>query len=278
MKLPLRPPRENEWPICRMLLPETFANAASRNYLLSVRDEAPRIVAAASYLQAPDSITNLRMHVVPGFRRQGVGSQIVEYLAENGALSLGGIVEIDKEPAAEAFCKRNRFERVESLTTVEADMSEMRDYTGRLRTRFQLPVGAMVIPLSEAPVDQVASLHAQHVAQEGELNQWRGLVAHTPEMNISPVVMLDGRVAGILLGKVEGATAVVHTRVVAPGYHGSWVNVMLLAEALDIGWAHGARRARFSYTDANQDTQKLAKRFRAEVTSVVARFVRDVRL
>ena len=65
-------------------------------------------------------------------------------------------------------------------------------------------------------------------------------------MNISPVVMIDGHVAGILLGKLEGGTAVVHTRVVAPGYHGSWVNVILLAAALDIGWANGARRARFS--------------------------------
>lgn len=275
MKLCLRPPRENEWPICRMLLPETFANIASRTYLLGVRDEAPRIAAAASYRQGPDSITNLRMHVVPPFRRQGVGSQIVEYLADNGTRSISGIVEIEKEPAAEAFCKRNRFERVESLTTVEADMSEMRDYTARLCARFELPAGAQVVPLSEAPVDQVAGLHAQHVAQEGELNQWRGLVAHTPEMNISPVVMMDGRVAGILLGKLEGTTAVVHTRVVAPGYHGSWVNVMLLAEALDIGWAHGARRARFSYTDSNQDTQKLAKRFRAEITGVIARFVRS---
>jgi GNAT superfamily N-acetyltransferase len=275
MKLCLRPPRENEWPICRMLLPETFANPTSRSYLLGVRDEAPRIVAAASYRPAPESLTNLRMHVVPAFRRQGVGSQIVEYLAVNGARSISGIAELDKELAAEAFCSRNRFERVESLTTVEAAMSEMRDYTSRLRARFELPAGAQIVPLSEAPVDQVAALHAQHVAQEGELNQWRGLVAHTPEMNISPVVMIDGCVAGILLGKLEGATAVVHTRVVAPGYHGSWVNVMLLAEALDIGWAHGARRARFSYTDSNQDTQKLAKRFRAEITSVIVRFVRQ---
>jgi GNAT superfamily N-acetyltransferase len=261
-----------------MLLPETFANAASRTYLLGVRDEAPRIVAAASYREAPGSITNLRMHVVPAFRRQGVGSQIVEHLAENAGHSISGTVEMEKEPAAEAFCKRNRFQRVESLTTVEAAMSEMRDYTGRLRARFELPSGAQVVPLSEAPVDQVAALHAQHVAQEGELNQWRGLVAHTPEMNISPVVMIDGRVAGILLGKLEGTTAVVHTRVVAPAYHGSWVNVMLLAEALDIGWTHSARRARFSYTDSNQDTQKLAKRFRAEITSVIARFVREARL
>ncbi len=257
-----------------MLLPETFADASYRAYLLCVRDEAPRIVAAASFRPGPEAITHLRLHVIPSFRRRGVGSQIVDELARTRAASMEGIVEVTKEPAAVAFCARNRFERVEALTTVEADMSQMRYYMSRLRDRIAPSRRARTIPLSQAPVDQVANLHAEYVAREGELNRWRGLVAHTSQMDISPVVIIDGRVAGILLGSLEGATAVVRSRVVAPGYHGSWVNAMLLAEALDIGWAAGARRARFSYPDSNRDTEKLARRFRAEVTSVVARFVR----
>ncbi|HLK19915.1 MAG TPA: GNAT family N-acetyltransferase [Bryobacteraceae bacterium] len=276
MKFDLRPPRDNEWAVCRMLLPETFHNAAARNYLIGIRDEAPRIVSAAAYRQTPDAITHLRIHVVPAFRRQGVGSRIVERLAREGVGSMSGVAEM--ETAAKTFCERNGFDLKESLTTVEAEMAEMKEFTGRLRARLQLPPGARVIPLEQAPVDQVASLHAQHVAQEGELNQWRGLLAQSPEMNISPVAMLDGQVAGILLGKVEGDTAVVETRVVAPGRYGSWVNATLLAEALAIGWAHGARRARFSYTDSNHDTQKLARRLGAKITSVVARFVREPRL
>jgi GNAT superfamily N-acetyltransferase len=274
MKLCLRPPHEDEWRICRMLLPETFADAASRAYLIGIGDEAPRIVAAASFKPSPESITHLRVHVVPSFRRCGVGSQIVEHVAGTGPRSIGGIVELTKEPGAVEFCQRNHFERVESLTTVEADMAEMRDHMRRLRGRIAMPPGARTIPLSQAPVDQVARLHSDYVAQEGELNQWRGLVAHSPEMEISPVVMIDGCVAGILLGKIEGPTAVVRTRVVAPGYHGGWVNALLLAEALDIGWAAGARRARFSYNHSNRDTEKLAIRFKAEITSVVARYTR----
>ncbi len=275
MKLCIRPPQQDsDWRICRMLLPETFADVSSSTYLLCVRDEAPRVVAAAAFRSGPAGVTHLRLHVVPKFRRCGVGSQIIEHVSQSAACTLEGIVDVTKEPAAVGFCERNHFERVESYTTVEADMAEMRDYLGRLRARMTPPPGARVIPLSAAPVDQVAQLHARYVAQESELNRWRALVAHTPKMDISPVVMIDDRVAGILLGELEGATAVVRSRVVVPGYHGSWVNVMLLAEALDIGWAGGGRRARFSYTDSNRDTQKLATRFRAEVTSVVARFAR----
>jgi GNAT superfamily N-acetyltransferase len=276
MKLCLRPPEQDaEWRICRMLLPETFAGVSSRTYLLGLRDESPRIVAAASFCRGPEEITHLRLHVVPPFRRSRVGSQVIEHVALLGARSIGGVSETIKESAAVPFCERNGFERVEALTTVEADMAEMRNYTGRLRDRVIPARGARTIPLSEAPADQVASLHAEHVAQGGQLNQWRGLVAHTPQMAISPVVMIDGRVAGILLGDLDGTTAVVRTRVVAPGYHGGWVNVMLLAAALDIGWAAGARRARFSYTDSNSDTRKLALRFKAEITSVVVRFTRE---
>jgi GNAT superfamily N-acetyltransferase len=276
MKLLLRPPCENEWRICRMLLPETFADSASRTYLIGIRDQAPRIVAAASFRRGPESITHLRVHVVPSFRRCGVGSQIIEQVASGGARSIGGTVEVTREPGAVEFCERNHFERVESLTTVEADMAEMRDHMRRLRGRIAMPSGARTIPLSEAPVDQVARLHSEYVAQEGELNQWRGLVAHSPDMEISPVVMIDDRVAGILLGKIEGSTAVVRSRVVTPGYHGSWVNALLLAEALDIGWAAGARRARFSYNNSNRDTEKLASRFKAAITSVVARYTRTI--
>lgn len=276
MKLCIRSPeQEAEWRICRMLLPEAFANVSARTFLLGLRDESPRTVAAASFRSGTEEITHLRLHVVPPFRRCGVGSQVIEHLAGMGVRSMGGIVEVTKEPAAVEFCERNGFKRVEVLTTVEGDMAEMRDFMGRLRDRVAPSRGARTIPLSEAPVDQVANLHALYVAQQGELNQWRGLVAQSPQMAISPVVTIDGRVAGILLGELDGSTAVVRSRVVAPGYQGSWVNVLLLSAALDIGWAAGARRARFSYTDSNSDTQKLAARFKAEVTGVVARFARE---
>jgi GNAT superfamily N-acetyltransferase len=259
-----------------MLPPETFADVSSRTYLLGVGNEAPHIVAAASFRQRPDEVTHLRMHVVPSFRRRGLGSQIVEYIARNGSSCIGGAVDVIIESGAVAFCEQNHFDRVDALTTVEGDIAEMREYMHRLRSRIVPPRGASTIPLSAAPLDQVAHLHAQYVAQEGELNQWRGLVAYTSQMDLSPVVMIDGRVVGILLWVLEGATAVVRSRVVTPGYYGTWVNATLLAEGLDVSWAAGARRARFSYTDSNRDTQKLAIRFKAETTNVVALFRRRV--
>jgi GNAT superfamily N-acetyltransferase len=276
MKLLVRPPRDGEWGICRMLLPETFADAYTREYLLSVRDEAPHIVAAASFRPETKAITRLRMHVVTCFRHRGVGSGMIEHLVRSGASAIEGTVEVTKERGAEQFCERNRFERVDALTTVEAEIAGMREYMRRLRGRISPPPGGCAIPLRAAPMDQVARLHAQYVAHEGEPNAWRALVADTPGIHQSTVVMVDGQVVGILLWELEGLTAVVRSRVVAPVHQGAWVNAMLLAEGLDGAWDSGARRVRFSYTDSNRDTQKLATRFQAGVVSVVARFSRRV--
>ena len=274
MKVIVRPPREGEWRICRMLLPETFADVSTREYLIAVRDEAPHTVAAASFRRGTNAITHLRLHVVPAFRRRGVGSQIIESLAHEGARTIEGAVEVTREANAVAFCERNHFERIDGLTTVEAEIAEMREYMHRLRGRIPPPPDATVIPLSAAPMDQVARLHSRHVAHEDELNPWRARLAELPGIDQSPVAMIGGRVAGILLWGLEGTTAVVRTRVVEPLYQGGWVNLTLLAEGLDGAWNSGARRVRFSYSDTNRDTQKLAARFRAQVVSVVTRYSR----
>jgi GNAT superfamily N-acetyltransferase len=276
MKLNLRPPRAEEWPICRMLLPETFSDVGSRQYLLCMTEEAPQVVAAASFRQVGDEITHLRLHVVARFRRLGVASHIVECLAGSGARSIEGICEILREPTARAFCERNGFERAEGLTTVKADIAEMRDYIRRLRSRTVLPANVRLVPLSNASFEDVLRLHALYVAHQSDLDPWRPPLLKTPAMARSPVLVVNGVVAGALLWEPEGSLAIVRSRVVAPEYRGGWISAMLLGEALDVGWNNGARQAQFSYADSVHDTQKLAVRLKAEVVSVLVRSKRSI--
>lgn len=258
-----------------MLLPETFANAAGCSYLLGILDH--QAVAAAAFHRAPESITQLRIHVIPPFRRQGIGSQLLQYACAAATGPAGGISEISREPAAEPFCEKNGFRRVELVTTVEAPIQGLREHMTRLRRRLLSDPSRRVewVPLSAAPAAEVARLHAEHIAHGRELNPLRAMVAGTPGLDSSPVAMIHGKVAGILLWEIQGSTAVVSSRVVAPGHHGTWVNAILLAAGLDEVWSRGARRARFSYLDTNRDTRKLAERMQAEVVSVSARFERD---
>jgi len=274
MNLSLRAPQPGEWPICRMLLPETFADASRREYLLCLNDESPRIAGAASFVRLENALTQLRLHVVPPLRRRGIASWIVSQLAA-GVRSLQGVSEITAQPAVPPFCERNLFRRTDALTTVEGEIAEMRSFLQGLRARIPTSLDLSVIPLSAAPAAEVAQLHAQYVAHQSNLDPWRALLAATPGMAVSPVVMQDRHAVGILLGEIEGEIAVVRSRVAAPGPHARWVNLLLLSHALDIAWSAGAHRARFTYTDTNHDTQKLAARFRAEVKSVLVEYTRE---
>lgn len=277
MKLHLRVPYHDEWQLCRMLLPETFADAALREYLLCLRNEEPRLVAAVSFHKDGAAAKKLRIHVVPGFRRRGIGSQIVASLLGGELRSLEGIVDTVKEPGAASFCERNGFRRVEQMFTVEGDVAEMQNYLHRLRARIQMPPRARLVRLPDAPFEKIARLHAEEVAHS-ELNPWRALLGQMQGMALSPVVMMDDEVAGFLLLQIEGATVAVHSRVIAPAYRGGWVLVVALSDALDVSWEAGCRVARFSYLDSNRDTERLAQRFHARTVSVVTHFRRDAEM
>jgi GNAT superfamily N-acetyltransferase len=274
MKLHLRPPYDEEWQLCRMLLPETVADAGSRDYLLCLRDEEPRLVAAASFRRDGDEAKKLRIHVVQGFRRCGVGSHLITSLLASGLRALDGTADSLKEPGTASFCERNGFRRVEQLFTVEAEVAQMREYLHRLRARIEMPAHARLIRLPDAPFEAVARLHAEEVAHS-ELNPWRAILGQAQGAALSPVVMVGGEVAGFLLLGVEGETVTVHSRVIAPAWRGGWVLVVTLSEAVNASWEAGCRRARFSYLDSNRDTVRLAKRFHARTVSVMEHFRRE---
>jgi GNAT superfamily N-acetyltransferase len=262
--LELRAPRDTEWPILRMLLPETFAEGGRREYRLALRPESPRVVGAVSFYKMDNAIAGLRVHAVARFRRQGVGSWMVQSLVA-GVKSIEGLVDLRKDGGAGEFAQRNGFARVQAVTTVETEIVPIREYLRTLRERIPLPAGAQVLPLSEAPFAEVAALHADHVAWFGSLNSWRGLLADAKKLESSPVVMVDGRVAGMMLGWLEGTTVVVDSLAVATEQRGGRVMLLLLAVGLDIAWRRGARRTRFSYTERNDFTRRLGERFGAEL-------------
>lgn len=291
----IRAPLEHEWPICRMLLPGTPAGDPGRQFLLCAREDrpqdtgqdapevksgdrpagTPRVIAAASFRESPQAVAELRMHVIPAFRRRGVGREMVAYLAREGARSISGFVEETRERGAVAFCEVLGFNRVETLTTVEAEMAQMREYLRKLCARRPAVARIIqIVPLAQAPAAQVAELHARYVAHQQDSGLWRAQLTGAGDWDGSVAALVDGSAAGALWGGIEGETAVVRSRVAAPGPYSAWVNLLLLSAALEGAWARGARRVRFTYNSSNRDTEKLARRFRAQIVGVKALMLR----
>lgn len=268
MKLLLRPPLEYEWPICRMLLPEAPVGDPAQQFLLCLREESPRVVAAASFRQLPQAVADLRVHVISPLRRRGVGRQIVAHLAREGTRSVSGSIDLIRQPEALPFCEALGFKRTETITTVEAELAQMREYLRALSSKRQSPV--RIVPLAQVSAARVAELHARYVAQHDDSAHWRAMLAGTIDAQGSVAALIDDSVVGALLGVIEGDTAVIRSKFAVPGPHRAWVNLLLMMEALEGAWPRGAHRVRFSFDSSNRDTQKMTRRLNAQITELVA--------
>jgi GNAT superfamily N-acetyltransferase len=282
-EITIRPPRDIEGPACRMLLPESAVRPMTRpEWLVAVQEAAPRIVGVASFQPRETVFIGVRVRVVRTHRRRGIGSRLLQHIIDEAVrrkmAAVFGRADGLTEPDAAPFLAAHSFGFLGRLATVEADVLAMRDYLVALRDRLiaggKVPANARLVRFSEAPQDQVAKLYAEYIVHNPEADP--ALLRH-PEFKekiaASPVVMMDDRVVGILLVGVEGLLATVHARVVTPELRGGWVNPLMMGTATEDVWQAGARRVRFEIPPDNRDTEKLARRFRAETVSAWDRYV-----
>ena len=266
----VRQPRDFEGPACRMLLPDLQGEC-----LIAAQEGALAIVGAASFRPWPRALIGLRIRVIRTHRRRGIGSlllrRVLDEAAERNAGAVLGRADGLHEPDAPAFLAAHGFRFLGRLTTIEADVHPMRDYLVALRARLRMPANVRLMPVSEAPCDQVARLYAEYIAHQPDADSSLLECLHR-RTGPSPVLMLGDRVVGMLLSDLDGPLCTVHARVVAPGQRGGWVNALLLASGIADCVERGGRRVRFEIPHENRDTEKLALRFGAETVSAWDRY------
>ncbi|MDW8129113.1 MAG: GNAT family N-acetyltransferase [Bryobacterales bacterium] len=269
-----------------MLLPDLIREALPAEFLVAVQQAPPHLIGAACFRYGGAVLYSVRLRVIRTHRRRGIGSALMSaVLAEarsRGCDTVVALVETDREPEAEPFLLRYGFRRGSRLTTVEAAAEPARAWFGALRRRLEdagkIPETARVLSFAEAPKAEVARLYAEAILCSPELEP--GRLQHVLERLASPqspVAMEGDRVVGALLWSLEGSLAFVHARVVAEERRRGWVNVVLMADALEAGWRAGGRRLRFEIPDGNRDTEKLASRLNAQPVRRLDRYVLELR-
>ncbi len=277
--LQLRSPREQDWPVVRLLLPELFQIQGEPSVLLVTAAEKPVIRGAVGWRRGEHIVYGLRLRVIRTHRRQGIGSwllgEVIRRAQELSDTTLMGPVDSVGEPDAVAFLEHHGFERIDSVTTVEAGIGQMRDWFSALRKRLEkrhgaLP-GAEFVRLPDAPRSQVAEMYSREVVHNPDMpppGMRRALASG--RLDESVIMLVDGRVEGILLWELKEDLATIHARAVSARLRRSgWANSMLMALAMERGWEAGSRRVRFDLPEGNRDTEKLIRRFGA--TPVKAR-------
>jgi GNAT superfamily N-acetyltransferase len=275
--LRIRPPRADEGAAVRMLLPDPPVGFGSREYLLAVVPEPPFIAGAVSYQYGHDALFGVRLRVVRTRRRAGIGRRLLDAVREQAAAHrcpniLATANELG-EPDARPFLTAAGFTAVQRLTVVESTIAAARDtvvpLAARVRASGRMPAGARIVPLSQAPADQVARLYLEHLAHSpGASPLPVAEILRHPRYAESPVLLDADGVAGFLLWYIDAKrTGHLPARVVAPRWQGSTVNVLLLAHALADPHADTVDAIRWEIPENNADTTKLAGRLGARPIS-----------
>jgi GNAT superfamily N-acetyltransferase len=257
--------------IAELLLP--FSPELDADIVVATEAEGEKSIGAAAVWFSPSRRFPERadcvVHVLEPQRRRGIGRALLGSVTaaarEIGARQLRTVPLEEKSPGYQ-FLLACGFQFGASTISCEAPIQDFvgvtRPIYDRLEKRGKIPTGARIIPLSEAPREEVCRLvldnlgfSSQHVAE-----RLRG-TEHGFSQTLSRVAVMDGKLVGALLITYQKALASVDATAVLPHYRHTWVNAALKYSAAEALIARGVEKIRFSANSAeHRDTANLAMR------------------
>jgi GNAT superfamily N-acetyltransferase len=285
----IRPPAPAEKRACRMLLPRATEAGQRSRVFVALSGQPPRVVGAAAMGIDPQHAGQrwlVDVHVIPPFRRRGIGRALLRRLIDEAqTLGIASLrawdwVALDSEDARAwaglglLRCQR----RLDYQIDMKQALAMLSPLLERVRTR--IPAGARVIPLAEADLKAVIRLHEQYLGGNARvlLPLLDGTASNAYDRRLSSVLLLDGAVVGIALGRTFGdGSCEVDSRALHPVVRRRWPNVWLLHEGLRRGIDAGLRTMRYFTLDEHEDTRQLSERFGGELIATSVRMGLELR-
>jgi GNAT superfamily N-acetyltransferase len=284
----ISPAEASDMRACRMLLPACFLPTQAPELLVALDADKNLIGAAAigwATVGDPPAFPTA-MHVVPTWRRRGVGRALVKAAAtalRGEAPAMRPWSSVTEASDAAAFCLACGFiahHRVLHFVG-EAERMEtaLAGYRERLEATGWIPPNARIVTLPEAPLSEVAHLAARefHSSPAALMARLQGRAGTAFDPARSVVLLVDGAVMGAQLVSIaEDGIPEVDANVVSPKLRRGWANLLLTHEGTRVGVANGSRRFRFFCDERVTDTVKLARRSGAELVRTDLSMIRPV--
>ncbi|HZZ69837.1 MAG TPA: GNAT family N-acetyltransferase [Phenylobacterium sp.] len=264
---------EAEAPACLALLPQ--AHQMPAEFLIAKQDG--RLAGAAALMWrswATPSGFPVSVQVLAEHRRQGVGRRLLGDAVAWASGEADGLWSLEPQalegPAA-AFLDACGFRLARRQRHFEADVKALRDNVApalaRLRRHGRIPADARVVPLAEAPLEEVGWLVSAQFGG-GPFRALQNLRRRVTQRGISTgdlsqVVLHGDKVVGVILARLDHGVAVIDGRIVAPGARGDWAGALQLDAVLGHGPRFGLKTFRFHCDDDVRDTLSLARRSNA---------------
>jgi GNAT superfamily N-acetyltransferase len=277
----IRAPRQEEYGVCRMLLPPDPLREFTPEQLIAVQDQEPFVVGAASYGLSNNLVHNIRMRVIRTHRRRGIGSCLTAHLEalarQRNAEALLGTSDAVSEPEAAAFLTSLGFTAAGHTKTVQAEIEPAARILLPMADRLALrsPELSRIVPLAQAPRNAVTALFKVELARSPVQTLWSLLDSLSSErLAKSPVLLAGDQVAGFLLVFLQDDLGVIPARVVAPEFQRGAANILLMGAGLRLGLEHGTKKLEFEIPENNFDTENLARRLEAKVVRTRDQYIK----
>lgn len=274
----IRPPQRSDAKAFRMLLP-TVREAENRLVAIVGPDE--RVVAAAAATQSmrpkPPIGPGVDLHVIPPWRRRGIGrallNELKESAAEREAEAIYAVQKVEAGTEEEQGWRHLGFEPLETVIyhelavrTIESTIEPL--YTW-MREKGWIPEDAEIVALCDSDRDAVAELHLKVMGGQREalLSKMRGegLGAYHPVY--SRVLLVGSQTMGCILAHRESKeVAVVDANILDPSVRGGWANLWLKLEATRGARELGIDRFVYSTFDHYLDTRAFSEKLGGKET------------
>jgi GNAT superfamily N-acetyltransferase len=265
----IRSPEGIELRICRMLVPEISAADDALWYRIATDRTTNRVIGAAGVRQDLTQLPRwiVDVHVIPPFRRQGVGRQLIETVASEAATKRIGILDawVLPEEGSDLVHQVERFgfDVHKKIFEYEASTLDVLASAERLYQRVvergSIPSTARLVCLKDANMAEVIALHTAYLGgtEAGLAPRLRGFGAIPCDPYLSLVLLVDDRVMGLALCHCpsdpklyEYDSAVIH-----PSLRNSWASAWLRYEQSRRAVGQGCEMVRYMTFD-----QKLGAR------------------
>ena len=290
--LVIRTAQDNEARACRMLLPEMFTAFQAPDVLVATvadpaRNGTSRIVGGAGVgttLGPKRSLPTL-VHVVPSWRRRGVGRNLIEAVAARSCGRADTICPPRPVPAASQaalFLMACGFDQWDRIIHFEVDglpfYADVLRVRRRLEQHGRIPPEMRILRLRDADPDAVTDLVCRCIetSHQHVRARFNSRADDVYDLENSVVLMMRDVVAGVLIYTWNGGIPMIEVRAVDPALRGGWANAVMLEEATRNAKEAGALRFRFFASDKLNDTMSLARRANAEQIKVELQFGRGL--
>jgi GNAT superfamily N-acetyltransferase len=273
-----RADEHHDWRALRMLLPRAIHHGCGCDALVATDDAAGRRLVGAIAIDPlmrlqPYRGPRVALHVIPPWRRRGVGRALLHAAAQlSAARNAEALYAWEKvapeSDEAQAWQRLGFDHAIESaLTRIYAAraIEVLEPLVQWLRDRGHIPDEASLVPLEHANPDEVVKLVTEFLAGAGaEVDLKNRLTGNHPkplDPRLSKVLAYKGRVAGAMLGSpVSADVGFVEVNVVDPMLRGGWANLWLKLEATRDARDEGYNAFLYETHEQHVDTAGLTRR------------------